>query len=113
MVALERRIWSNTQLKENRRLKEIPIQRGDLLRLKKAFHEGKETEKPALTDIRDNLRKCVKILCRAECHHSVRKPRMRERVAFTKNPLNYLLQLLDNKGWELRTTKEEAEEHLL
>ncbi|KAK0135472.1 hypothetical protein N1851_028683 [Merluccius polli] len=98
---------SNTQLKENSHLK-IAILRGNLQRLKKAFHEVTDFEKPALTEIRDNLRERIKILRRVEFHHRDRKRRMKERVDF-----KYLSKLLgDKRSGELKATKEQVEEHL-
>lgn len=104
---------ANIQPKENRRLKEISILRGDLRRLKKAFREATAYEKLSLTEIRNNSRERIKILRRAECHRRDRKQRLKERVAFTKNPFQYVSKLLgDKRSGELKTTKEEVEEHL-
>lgn len=104
---------TNTQPKESRRLKEIAILRGDLRRLRKAFREAAGDERPALKEIRDNLRERIKILRRAECHRRDRKRRMKERTDFTKNPFKYLTKLLgDVRSGELKATKEEVEEHL-
>lgn len=103
----------NTQPKENRCLKEIAILRGDLRRLKKDFCEASTEEKPALTEIRDNLREHIKTLRRAECHHRDRRRRLKERVDVIKNPFEYMSKLLGNQtSVELKTTKEEVEEHL-
>lgn len=104
---------THTQPKENRCVKEIAILRGDLRRLRKAFCEATADERPALTEICDNLREHIKTLQRAECHHRDRKRRMKERTDFTKNPSKYLSKLLDDvKSGQLKATKEEVEEHL-
>lgn len=109
----ERRAGTISQPKENRRLKSIATLRGDLRRLRKAFREAATEEKPALTEIRDNLRERIKILRRAECHRRNRKRRIKERTDFTKNPFKYLSRLLgDKRSGELKATKEEVEEHL-
>ncbi|KAK0135502.1 hypothetical protein N1851_028657 [Merluccius polli] len=69
---------------KGKHLKEIAILRSDLRRLKKAFREATEVEKPALIKLRDNLRECIKILRQAECHHRDRKRRTKERCYFEK-----------------------------
>lgn len=90
---------SNTQPKENRCLREIAILRGDLQRLKKAFCEETEDEKPALTEIRYNLRECIKILRRAECRRwdSCRKGWTSRDF---RNPFKYLAKRLGDKRSE-------------
>ena len=108
---LKRRV--DIQPQENRRLKEIAVLRGDLRRLKRAFREASADERPAITEIRDNLRERIKILRRAECHRRDRKRRLKERANFTKNPFKYMSKLLgDKRSGELKATKEEVEEHL-
>ena len=47
---------------ENRRTREIANLRGDLRRLRKAFLQASEEEKPALKEMRDNLRERIKTL---------------------------------------------------
>ncbi|KAK0139195.1 hypothetical protein N1851_024123 [Merluccius polli] len=111
----QRKGWGRSQTtvpKISRHQKEIAIQRGDLQRLKKAFRKATEVEKPALTEIRDNLRERIKFLRRAECHRRDRKRQTKERVDFTKNPFEYLSKLLgDKRSEELKATKEQVEEH--
>lgn len=98
---------------ENRRSREIAKLRGDLRRLKKAFLQASEDEKPALKEMRDTLRERIKTLCRAECQRRDRRRREKERVKFTKNPFKYLSGLLGVKrSGVLKASKEEVEEHL-
>ncbi len=92
-------------------MKQKAILRWDLRRLRKAFREAIADERPALTEIRDNLRERIKTLQRAEYHHRDRKRRMKERTDLTKNPSKYLSKLLsDVKSGQLKAIKEEVEE---
>ncbi|XP_058268375.1 uncharacterized protein LOC131367135 [Hemibagrus wyckioides] len=101
------------QTKENKRVKEIAILRGNLRRLRKAYREATADEKPALTEMCDNLRGRIKTLRRAECHSRDRKRRMKEWTDFTKNPFKYMSKLLSNvRTGKLKATKEEVEKHL-
>ncbi|KAL7377121.1 hypothetical protein ABVT39_022076 [Epinephelus coioides] len=79
---------TNIQPKENRHLKEIAVLRGDLRRLRKAFREKSADEKPAITEIRDNLRERIKTLRRAECNCRDRKRRMKKRTDLPRIHLN-------------------------
>ncbi len=74
----EPKVKTYIQPKENRRVKEIAILRGDLWRMKKAFHGATADERSALTDIRDNLRECIKTLQRAKYHRRDRKERFHQ-----------------------------------
>ncbi|XP_056314571.1 uncharacterized protein LOC130229674 [Danio aesculapii] len=109
----ELKVKAGIQLKENRRMKEIAILRGDLRRLRKVFREAPANEKPALSEIRDNLRERIKTLRRAECHRRDRRKRMKAQTEFIKNPFRYLSNILgDVRSGQLEATKEEVEDHL-
>ncbi|KAK0148398.1 hypothetical protein N1851_011270 [Merluccius polli] len=83
-------------------LYEIAILRGDLQRLKKAFREATELEKPA---IRDNLRERIKVLHRAECHR-------RDRQQRTKTHSNICRNFWVTKEQGSRKQQNQVEEHL-
>ncbi len=101
------------QAGENRRSREIAKLRGDLRRLKKAFRQAPEEEKPALKEMRDNVRERIKTLRLAECQRRDRRRREKERVKFTKKTFKYLSGLLGVKrSGVLKAPKEEVEEHL-
>jgi len=83
-----------------------------LRRLRKIFRQALEDEKPAIKEMRDNVRERIKILRRAECQRRDRRRREKERVKFTKNPFKYMSGLLGAKrSGVLKAPKEEVEEH--
>lgn len=109
----QRRTKGSQHARENRRSREIAKLRGDLRRLKKAFLQASEDEKPALKEMRDHLRERIKTLRRAECQRRDRRRREKESVNFTKNPFKYLSGLLGVKrSGVLKASNEEVEEHL-
>ncbi|KAJ7998423.1 hypothetical protein DPEC_G00204780 [Dallia pectoralis] len=100
------------QVGENRRSREKAKLRGDLRRLRKAFRQAPEDEKPALKEMRDNIREHIKTLRRVECQRRDRRRREKERIKFTKKP-KYLSVLLGVKrSGVLKALKEGVEEHL-
>lgn len=72
------------QAGDNRRSRETAKLRGDLSRLRKAFRQAPEDEKPALKKMRD--KEHIKTLHRAECRQTDRRRQEKERIKFTKTP---------------------------
>ncbi|KAJ8006925.1 hypothetical protein DPEC_G00112270 [Dallia pectoralis] len=74
----QRQIKGPQQVGENRRSGEIAKLRGDLRRLRKAFRQAPDDEKPSLKEMRDNIRERIKILRRTECQRRDRRRREEE-----------------------------------
>jgi len=104
---------SKRKVGENRRLQKISKLRGDLRRLKANYRCAEESEKQALTELRDHTRKEIQKLRRAENLRRKRHERQRKRAQFTKNPFQFVKRLLgEKKTGELHCTKEEADKYI-
>ena len=87
---LEQGKESKRTVGENRRLQTISKLRGDLRRLKANYRCAEESEKQALTELRDHTRKEIQKLRRAENLRRKRHERQRKRAQFTKNPFQFV-----------------------
>ncbi|XP_076090373.1 uncharacterized protein LOC143062594 [Mytilus galloprovincialis] len=98
---------------KNRRESKIAKMRKDLRQLKKRYNQASEDEKPALSELRDTIRKKLKITRRAERTRKRRKKREKARAQFTSDPFQFTSRLLGKKGsGQLKASKEEVEEYL-
>jgi len=110
---IEQGIQSKRKDGENRRLQKISRLRGDLSRLKANYRCAEESEKQALTELRDHKRKKILKLRRAQNLRRKRHERQRKRAQFTKNPFQFVKRLLgEKKTDELYCTKEEADKYI-
>ncbi|CAC5423517.1 unnamed protein product [Mytilus coruscus] len=98
---------------KNRRESKIAKMRKDLRQLKKRYNQASEDETPALSELRDTIRKNLKITRRAERTRKRRKKREKARAQFTSDPFQFTSRLLGKKGsGQLKASKEEVEEYL-
>ncbi|XP_063448172.1 uncharacterized protein LOC134727719 [Mytilus trossulus] len=98
---------------KNRRESKIAKMRKELRQLKKRYNQASEDEKPALSELRDTIRKKLKITRRAERTRKRRKKREKARAQFTSDPFQFTSRLLGKKGsGQLKASKEEVEEYL-
>ncbi|XP_062568263.1 uncharacterized protein LOC134230448 [Saccostrea cucullata] len=109
----EQRKKSQKEGRKNRREREIAKMRKDLRQLRKQYRKATDEEKPALSQLRDNIREHLKIARRAERSRRRRKQRDRARARFTADPFQFTSRLLGNKGsGSLKSSKEDVEEYL-
>ncbi|XP_052218246.1 uncharacterized protein LOC127835860 [Dreissena polymorpha] len=93
-----------------RRLQKISNLRGELRRLKSRYRQA---EKQGLAELRDDVRKEIQCLRRAENLSRKRHERRRKRAQFTSNPFQFVKRLLgEKKTGELQCTKEEANKYI-
>ncbi|CAC5423476.1 unnamed protein product [Mytilus coruscus] len=98
---------------KNRRESKIAKMWKDLRQLKKRYNQAAEDEKPALSELRDTIRKSLKITRRAERTRKRRKKREKARAQFTSDPFQFTSRLLGKKGsGQLKASKEEVEEYI-
>ena len=102
-----------TVYSHNRRAKKISEVRKGLKDLKRRYRMSSEEEKLALSDLREDLRKQLKTLRRAENHRRKRIERQRKRAQFIANPFGFVKKLLGSKkSGKLECTREEANMHV-
>jgi hypothetical protein len=97
----------------NRREVEIGRIKKELKSLKKQWRKSSLGERHGLAKLRDQLRKKMASLRRAEYQRKKRKERERQRKAFFKSPYQFTKGLFEQgKSGELSVSQEVLEEHL-
>ena len=101
-------------LKEpSRRQREIKRLRQELRSLRKRWKKADVDEKEGLAELRDQVRKKLGFLRRAEYQRRKKKEKERQRKPFFKNPYQFTKGLFSqSKNGELQVSKEVLEEHL-
>ncbi len=97
----------------NRRQREIAVLRKELRNLRRLWRNASAYDKEGLAQLREDARKRLLSLRKAENSAKKKRQRVRERETFVKNPYQYASKLLGkSKSGDLECTREELENHL-
>ena len=110
---LQEKKTNPTPPQPNRRERKIKAIRNDLKHLKKAFKKAKPEEKQGLKELRDQQRKELATLRRAENLRMKSRKNAKRRAAFVANPYQFSKRLMDKeKSGTIANSVEEVQEYI-